>query len=103
MPNGQPQDAAMPAYLKLILQIGVPSAIAVYLVYTLSQNVVANTATLVNQSDRLQSQLSQHMATTDSLLLELRRANLIALQACSQAAKNDSQVRACWNAASAVK
>ncbi len=93
----------MPAYFQTLLKFGLGGAIAVYLVWNQTQTLNANTNVLLQQSQSIQSTLAQHISATENLVQEIRRANLILLQSCSQAAKNDMGVRACWNAAAAVR
>ena len=93
----------MPTYLKTLLQLGTVGAIAVYMVWFQTQTLNANMITLTAQSQAIRSAMEQHVAATQDLIIEIRRANLILLQSCSQAAKNDNGVRACWNAAAAVR
>lgn len=92
----------VPTYLKTLIQLGTVGAIAVYMVWFQTQTLNANMVTLTAQSQAIQSALAQHIIATEALVVEVRRANLILLQSCSQAAKSDSGVRACWNAAAAV-
>ena len=89
MPNG---------YIKLILQVGVPAAIACFLVWVISTQVVAE----VRQTRTL---LESHTAATSALvgsfdrqerLLEVIRD--ISRQACVNQAKTSSGAQSCFDA-----
>ena len=94
-------DVPQKSWIDYILRVGVPSAIALYLVYYVTTTVSTNTAQLLAVQIQLQSSLESHMKVTESMLQELKRGNLINLQNCAQAAKTESAVRACFGAAQA--
>lgn len=89
-------------FMRFILQIGVPSALLGYVIWNQTTHLNADTSLLIRQSQAIEQILTQHILTTSDLVEEMRRANLIALTACSQAAKNEGGVRACWAAAGAA-
>jgi hypothetical protein len=65
MANGHAQDGPMGQWTRLLLQIGVPAAIALYLVYSLNNKIVGTL-------DEMAQSMKMHAQTTQQVLQQMQ-------------------------------
>jgi len=80
-------DPQVPWWIAAIYKIGVPSAIAIYLVLRLTQGL-PSAADVID----VKALLTTHVMSTEAQLVEIR---LLLRAICYNTAKNDAAARAC--------
>ena len=78
----------IPPWLNFIVRVGVPSAIALWFVFRLTTSVEDRLARMEQIQASVIGQLNQHMQNSEIAIA-------IARQMCINAAKDDTQQRAC--------
>jgi hypothetical protein len=94
-------DSNMPPIVKLILQIGVPSAIALYLVWLLGNSIPRLESEVRHMNENLKTHANDSAAYSqaiDRLERRMEIGNDIARQQCVQGARSASAQQACLSA-----
>lgn len=100
MANGSGDGIVLPPIVKLILQVGVPSAIAVYLVWLLASRLDANVLSMremLEQHQQITVQTLQIIQSSKEAEQQERQQMIdILRQQCINAANDGPARRACW-------
>jgi hypothetical protein len=92
-PNPRPESNGVtlpnaPAWLNVVLRVGVPSAIALWFVFRLTTAMEDRLSRMEQIQAQVIGQLTQHMQNSEVAIA-------IARQMCLNTAKNDEQMSAC--------
>jgi hypothetical protein len=90
-------------WAKLILQIGVPSAIALFLVYSLMGEVRTNLATNLQLMREHVANQAQQQRALDDVNFTLQQIVGVQRQTCVGTARNTDDRNACWAATRVVR
>jgi hypothetical protein len=89
--NGN-EGSGVPPWMNFVFRVGVPAAIAVFLVYRLTGAIEDRLRQMEEIQSTVIGQLSIHMRNSDAAIG-------LARQLCVNTAKNDEQIRGCLDQA----